>query len=223
MKSNLLKHAYAIILITAVLYTPASFAGNIISPLDQYTAYPITINSVTAIRNRDKTVTVNWIVDHEIGTRQYELERSTDGKTFTTVEVITTTTNDGERAMYDQIDWNALDEGTYYRIMAKSLTGKIHYSAIVKVAVLVETTPVLVYPNPVENKEVHVHFTHQPKGTYKIFMVNKLGQSIWNTTTEVDSHNDVRTYRMGHLPAGAYQVMILSAENKKTMQQVILK
>jgi len=95
--------------------------------------YHLTINSVTAIRNADSTVSINWVVEKEIGTRQYNVERSTDGIHFSTFEIITNTNNNGGREVYGQLDSDLLHPVTFYRIMAKSLTGKLHYSVIVKV------------------------------------------------------------------------------------------
>lgn len=150
MKSILLKRLAAILMVLlATLDAGTGYAG--ISSATPGLSFPITINSVSASRNRDRSVSVNWVVEREIGTRHYELERSTDGTRFSTVETNINTTNNGERNEYDQIDWNALNEETYYRIKAVSLTGKASYSAIVKVGLVKLTSPINVYPNPVTN------------------------------------------------------------------------
>lgn len=216
------KAAIALSVLLIVLDSGAGYA-NVSSDPAGYASFPIIINSVSATRNRDRTVSVNWIIDKEIGTRQYELERSTDGFSFYTIDITATTSNNGERNIYDLIDWNALNTEAFYRIKAVSLTGKPHYSAIVKVELLKTTSPIRVYPNPVFSKTVNVHFTNQPKGEYSLILFNQLGQSLWNTTISVENNIDVRTFQLGqNIPAGSYKLTILEPGDKKSTQQLII-
>ena len=221
MKIYLLKKA--VIAFSVLLIVLDSGAGYASDTGKSGNLFPITINSISAIRNRDRTVAVTWVTEKEIGTRQYELERSIDGTTFSTIEITSTTANNGERNVYDLIDWNALNTAAFYRIKAISLTGKPHYSAIVKVDLVKVAAPIGVFPNPVAGRMVNVHFTHQAEGEYKLVLFNKLGQAVWSTTVTVDSNVDVRTFQLGqNISAGSYQLTILAPGNNKSVQQLII-
>lgn len=223
MKKNLLAITGILVMFILAGGQPAT-AGNTINSKAYFSSFPLTINSVSAVRNRDRTVSVNWVVDKEIGTREYVLERSADGTSFSTVETVTSTANDGERNVYDMIDWNALNVMTYYRIKAVSLTGKPSYSAIVKVELQKMPSPVSVFPNPVQGKTLHVHFTNLAEGDYKLDLFNKLGQVIYTTSVTVDNSNDVRTLQLGqNIPAGTYILKVTVPDMGKSAQQVVIQ
>jgi hypothetical protein len=47
-------------------------------------ALPVTFTSIKAYR-QDKNIDVEWRVDNEVNMKQYEVEKSTDGNTFTKI------------------------------------------------------------------------------------------------------------------------------------------
>ncbi len=137
MKKNLLNFITCLFLVTLLLSTKHSIANNlIIDSFFSIPAFPLNINYISAKWNDGQNVSVTWEVSKEIGTRQYEIQRSVDGSNFYTIEISTNTTNDGEKAVYKVTDINAVIGRSYYRIKGVSLTGKFFYSDIVTIRVL---------------------------------------------------------------------------------------
>lgn len=82
---------------------------------------------------------------------------------------------------------------------------------------------ITVYPNPVVDKTIQLHFVNQPIGTAKIQLINKLGQQVYNSDVEIDQINNTRPIKLnGNLVSGNYQLVIITADGRKTMLQIMI-
>jgi hypothetical protein len=97
-----------------------------------------------------------------------------DGVNFTKVATVNVL-NDGIGA-YQWTDKQVTPGDNYYRIRCIGLDGRISYSTVVKVPVVFENPSISVYPNPITDGMIHLHFINQPQGRYKIRLLNSLGQ-----------------------------------------------
>ncbi|MEO7046501.1 MAG: hypothetical protein ABI091_14415, partial [Ferruginibacter sp.] len=119
---------------------------------------PVTLTKIKAVRNTDKTITVNWQTSNEINLQQYTVERSGTSSSFDAIANKAPLNNSGSDSDYVYIDTKPLATDNYYRIKALSKDGSIQYSPVVKVAALNLLTAISVYPNPVVNAEMSVRF-----------------------------------------------------------------
>ena len=185
---------------------------------------PVTITHISANRNSDETISVNWKVDNEINIEEYQVERSATGNNFTVIGEKAAVSINGGSAQYSLTDLAPLLGDNFYRIKAISIGGQVQYSSIVKVALVSKLANIMVYPNPVINGVVNLHFTNQPKGNYKILVTNVLGKKVYQKTTNITSSAEAVSYPMGKgLSSGTYQLTIITPEGVQKVQPLMLK
>jgi hypothetical protein len=180
---------------------------------------PVTFVTVSAVRNNDKNVNVKWNIENEINIASYNIEYSTDGRTFTTAGTKAAT---GTNA-YSYMHANAPLSNCYYRIKATDNDGRYLYSAIVKVNALADATGISVYPNPVENKQMNVVFTKKAAGHYNVRLINAQGQVVYSNKITVTGTNEAHTLQVGDIAAGVYQLSVADEDNVAETQSVIIR
>ncbi|HRN78627.1 MAG TPA: T9SS type A sorting domain-containing protein [Ferruginibacter sp.] len=211
---------------TATAAEPGSYAADRFMLVFQKAMgpLPVTITSVSATRNRDNTVAVRWTTENETDMRTYEVERSENGVNFTGIITTHPTANNGGSARYIQHDLSPLKQDNFYRIKAISQNGLIQYSPIVKVDALESNGQIAVYPNPVENKTIHLRFTAVEPGTYMVRLLSSNGQEVYNNRLSVQTSNATHTlYPAKHIAAGKYILVITDAQHQKTVQHLIIR
>ena len=188
---------------------------------------PVTITTVSAIRSNTKSsnVTINWKVENEIGLQSYETEHSTNGSTFKAFSNVNATAGNSGSTAYTQIHTQAVDADNFYRIKAISLSGLVQYSAVVKVAAIKKssTATISVYPNPVVNKNMNVHFLNQPAGTYHVKLLNQSGSVVYQNRVDINNSNAVKMMQLNSgTAAGIYQLLITDGNEGKSVMQVVV-
>ena len=183
---------------------------------------------ISATRNTDKTITVNWGTQNETAVTNYTVEHSNDGINFTAIATESPSANNGTNPSYSKVDANATLNRNWYRIKATNISGSIKYSPIAMVNEIIET-PVTqepkmsIYPNPVVDGKVNLHLDNQPQGNYVVTISNKIGQTIQNTTVKVSSGNVLQTINIGTAQTGTYQILVIDEVGKKTTIPFIVK
>jgi hypothetical protein len=131
-----------------ITFDVTGFGGFIIQT-SQY-ALPVTLLSFAALVT-GANVRVSWKTANELGHDHFELERSTDGRRFTSVARIEPIAGSGTKN-YEHTDAGAALLNTskiYYRLKMISSTGDAEYSQIITVYLTPPSTPVTrVGPNP---------------------------------------------------------------------------
>lgn len=175
---------------------------------------PVTFTNVQANRNTDKSIAVQWNTETEINLSHYEVERSADGRRFTSVYSNTHPLNNGATASYSFTDDQAGTGEVFYRIKAVNLNNTYQYSRIVKVAAVIEDKSVTVYPNPVENKMLQLHFEGMMKGNYQVQLINAAGQIMQTNSLKIGSQTTENISLHKNIAAGNYQLKITSANGE---------
>lgn len=79
---------------------------------------------------------------------------------------------------------------------------------------------VLVYPNPVTDRSFTVCIKDQPAGIYQVHLYNQSGQFVLEQAITVSGNYFSAEIKVPMLPAGNYQLQVISAAGFKTAQQV---
>src|SRR5690606_29505538 len=120
----------------------------------------------------NEDVLVTWNVENEINVSGYEVEKSTDGVSFTKIGYV-----DAKNAKsYNWVDEQVQSGISYYRVKMIEINSKTEVSSVVKIFIQGEPSKITVYPNPITNGVVNVHLINQPSGKYKIRLLNPVGQ-----------------------------------------------
>ncbi len=181
---------------------------------------PVTITGISANRNNDRSIAIRWTVENEVNIEKYEIERSADGRNFTGI-ISAAATNS---SVYTKNDLSPLAADNFYRIKALTLGGYTQYSAIVKVAPLVELPSIVISPNPVADQRTQIKFVNQTAGIYEIKLINQSGQLMQKEKVKVAGNNFVKTFVLNNnFAGGVYQLDILNPDGSSTVQQLIIK
>ena len=81
-----------------------------------------------------------------------------------------------------------------------------------------------VYPNPVENKTLQLHFINEAAGTYYLLLTNSLGQSVYSGSIKVNNASCFRSIYIGHgVSSGFYLLNVAPVKGKKTVIRILVK
>ncbi|RYE15127.1 MAG: T9SS type A sorting domain-containing protein, partial [Sphingobacteriales bacterium] len=170
---------------------------------------PVNFVSISARRQADRNIAIDWKVANEINIVRYEVERSANGVNFTGI-----LTKDAAGTLsYAQTDLSPLAADNFYRIKAIGLGNDVTYSSIVKVAPLPGKASIAVYPNPVTGNTINLVFTTQPKGSYALQLINVEGQLIYKGSVNVTGENFNHSIKLGEMAAGGTYQLTIRAED----------
>lgn len=208
----------------AVNSDPASSATDRFS-LVYYTSGPLPVyfSSVKGYNQGSNNV-VEWKVENELNINRYVIEKSTDGRNFSTGGTQPATGNNNGSVMYKWIDMNVINSINYYRIKSIGNAGDIKYSSIVKVAQSGKAKGISVYPNPVTNQSITLYFTAMQAGMYDVRLISSTGIVIASNKLACTGGNTVFTLKQDNILAdGVYQLEAMGADGKKWLCRMLIK
>ena len=141
-------------------------------------ALPVKFGSIRAYEKLNG-IQLDWKVYSEDKVKNYEILRSADGRSFTTVGSLPALYNNTRDGDYGFFDANPLPGTSYYRIRNNDLDGKSAYSIIVRVNRNKAIKGVSLYPNPVLNRIVTLQGSDLNRGDYKISIFAANGQEVF--------------------------------------------
>jgi len=175
---------------------------------------PVTYSGVRAWQ-QDNGVMVEWKIANEASVKSYEVEKSTDGKQFTSLTTVSSYGNSIAANTYDWVDANPSTGTSYYRIKATSINGEVQYSQLLKINVGRTGNSVSVYPNPVVGNTMGLQMNNMAKGNYSILLVNTNGQVIMSKTLNHKEQNSAEIISLDKAPVkGLYRLEIIQPDNK---------
>lgn len=112
------------------------------------TPTPVKLASFTATK-KNNGIVLNWKTATEENTSSFTLERSADGKTFSTIGTVPAAGNSVAEKRYDFTDATPLPLN-FYRLRTNDLDGAVSYSFVVAYRTS-KTQSLEVFPNPVSS------------------------------------------------------------------------
>lgn len=187
---------------------------------------PVRFLTFTATK-RASYVELNWTVENEGPlTARYEVERSTNGRDFTTEYSVPARNNGSASNAYIKEDNESESlRNTYstlfYRIKQFDLNGEFVYSETRKVS-FEKTTSISLYPNPVQRKaKLTLDLDKNTNVTVQIF--DATGKAVSTTTYRLQKGFNSQEIDFGGLPAGKYNVMINDGVSVSTIRVIKAK
>ena len=159
----------------------------------------IRLNTITA-QNMGTRNKVEWKSATEAAGDKYELERSTDAKSYKTIATIPAK---GKATTYTQWDENAANGINYYRVKMIDANGNYNYSKVVSATVKVtDIFSIEAFPNPVKNT-VSVMVNGTVKGNGSVTITDVTGRVV-KTATEVNGNK--ADINVSDLASGVYLI-----------------
>ena len=186
-----------------------------------FTPSALPVNSIVASASlNNKVATITWNTVGEKGVARYEVEKSTDAKTFATIGQ--STAKNTATASYSTTD-NSVTATSYYRIKAVSTTGNVSYSNIAKLSIINYQLSISLYPNPLKGKTLNVALDNVVAGKYTVSIYNALGQKVNEQTISHTGGSATHAISINNaLAAGVYNVAISEAGSKQLVHQSTL-
>lgn len=155
-------------------------------------------------------VELHWQTATEQNSFEFEVQRSTNGKQFRTIDIM-----DAAGTSLEEIAYHFTDETplpfAYYRLKMVDLDGSFEYSDIISVEFSDKEAQILnVYPNPADD-QLTVDLILDEPSTLRVLDLNGkvvIEQSLNSDNQLISSQLDV-----SNLPAGQYILIIISSNN----------
>jgi len=182
-------------------------------------ALPITLGGFSAVQNANN-VSLSWNNVTEANIASYSIERSGDGSSFTKLAALQPTRNDGSGTGYQFTDASPLAGNNLYRVKVEELSGKVSYSAIVRIN-LGGNSSLQVYPNPVKGGQFGLQISNLAKGDYTIRIYNEAGQVVNSKLLYHRGGSISQTLSLPNLQHGLYTVEVSGAT--KMQKQIVVE
>lgn len=181
---------------------------------------PVNFTQLKAFK-KGPAIQVEWNVATETGVKLYEIEKSTNGRSFIkggtqAVRNISSTDN------YVWLDEAPGTGNNYYRIKALEQNGT-RFSSIVLVKSKTEASGITIFPNPVTNGTVSLHFATMAKGIYTAKLVNVAGQLLLTRQINNLTGSLSQNITIPSIGQGLYYLQIMHPGSETSLLKMLVK
>ena len=192
--------------------------------VEDYQAFVVLPVELVNFTGRTKACTsiLDWIAASEENFSHYEIERSTDGRSFEKIDKIQgSTTSSGGLLHYNYIDKGA-SVNNYYRLKMVDLDGSFEYSKVVYVDTGCDSGGLSLFPNPtMKGEAINVRFyAKSSEASIKVFnlqglVVRQLSLGV------VEGIDNSIIMDVSDLPSGVYLLQIEGSGKQRVKQFII--
>jgi hypothetical protein len=115
-------------------------------------------------------IQLEWASAEERNFGYYDIERSEDGRLFTSIATIIGKDNDGSE--YTFVDPSPIEGANYYRLTAVDLDGSREEMQMIKCEWNRQHNWITVFPNPVSGGMIHALFSDARSGSFRLLDCN---------------------------------------------------
>jgi len=178
---------------------------------------PVVLVGFNANLTTDNKVTVKWTTQQETSTDHFEIQRSSDGISWTTIAIVKASGYSATQKNYS-IEDNAPQSGTnLYRMRMIDFDAHFGFSSVVNVRLSV-LGKISVFPNPSVNT-VNISLGHAPASAWTLSLVNQMGQTVVRKTFSKDV--TTASLPVNIYPAGNYSVDITDGTSTQSSKLLI--
>lgn len=183
--------------------------------INQFVALPVSLISFSG-KNSGGQNQLRWVVQHEETVQAYELERSTDGVSFSGVASLAAAGR-GTYIHYDDIRSVASDE-YYYRVRMIDQDGTYKYSNVVRIRVDGAAETLTVMPNPFAEKLV-VQVAADRQEQAALVVLDNQGRRLYMKSVRLTAGVNTFDLRdLSHLAQGVYQLQFTRGAGTQTVK-----
>ncbi|MGG9971386.1 T9SS type A sorting domain-containing protein [Ferruginibacter sp. SUN002] len=188
----------------------------------QLTPSPVKFTGFSATK-KDNSALLAWqITNEDANVLSYEVERSTNGVTFTKVTSLAPKNNGLTNNTYNLTDDNlsSLQSSVvYYRIKQVDKNGAVIYTDIKSVRVTAKGVVIGVYPNPVQNTtKLSLDLTDD--ATVTVNITDATGREVKRVNFNATKGLNIRPIDMTSFASGSYLLKVQAGTEIKTISVV---
>lgn len=153
---------------------------------------------------RDDDAVLNWKTENEDHTVGFDVERSTDGKSYTTIGFVSSTNHQGINH-YTFTDHNVSSlstNGVYYRLKQKDTDSRHKYSQVVRLS-LSDKNMITLYPNPA-NMKATLSISLTKEDQLQLRILDNIGRIVQQQLVPLSSGITTIPLDMSKLASGIY-------------------
>ena len=157
----------------------------------------------------NKDGVINWKTTDELNTHSFDLERSVNGRHYTTVTSLAAYNDPGVH-YYDYIDKNIAGLGVpvvYYRLRQVDIDGRFGYSPIVALSIGNKNNLIL-YPNPVAEK-ANVTINIVKAQPLQLRVIDHAGRTMQRFSWNVNAGTNSYSVDVSALSSGIYYLEVV--------------
>lgn len=186
---------------------------------------PVELISFSAAKNGSNKVNISWQTAVEINAHHFEVEKSVDGKTFTSFATVAATGNSSIVNKYTATD--NLDNSNavvYYRLKSVDKDGSYGYSSIQSINIKSSTNLVSVYPNPAKKGQtINVELNSNKTQQVSFMLINNEGKIVSEKVKEVVvGYNRIGLQFSNFIATGKYFLQVKTADALISPTQIII-
>ena len=172
-----------------------------------------------AEQNESKHVDINWSTATEINNEYFTIERSKDGVQFEQLEEVPGAGYSTQMTTYTSKDTNPFNGISYYRLKQTDFEGKISYSDI-KVVNIVIDQHFTIYPNPIRDV-LHVVGDGNYNGKTNISIFDAIGNLKYSKQLMMnDDKRFLDIYEVSEFLSGNYFLVIQNGFQTQTFNLI---
>jgi hypothetical protein len=187
------------------LFSPFG-VGGINKPL------PIAIQYFNAAKGNGYN-TLSWQASCSSDKAVFEIERSTDGRNFTTINTVTATREQCAQSV-SYVDNTILTGTVFYRIKSVDVSGKAVYSVIIKLGGTQSDIKLAgILPNPVMNT-AQLNIVTAKKDYVNLSIVSMEGKLVHRSTVQLQAGSSIISLDVTNLQKGLYIIKGVFADGE---------
>jgi hypothetical protein len=189
-------------------------------------ATPVTLTSFTGKKN-GKSHVISWSTANELNNAGFELERSADAVTFSSISRINSKGNNGNSSaalQYNYTDAIPLKGANYYRLKQIDRDGKTAYSSIVNLkGEKVNNLELnVLYPNPATSL-LNLSVATPDSRKVTILVTDLAGRTVLTEVKQLVSGDNNIQVPVNKLSSGTYLVKILCDNGCETISSKFIR
>ena len=188
------------------------------------TSFPIGVDYLlfNARRVNYSDVKINWTSYIDTAIKTYEIERSADNLTFSTISTINA--SHVSIGAYNYIDKPTVPQNgsIYYRLKWTMLNDKVYHSPVRRVDWTDVNMLESVYPNPNTDSRINIKWTANSGTEMKIEIMDVMGRIVYKKSVTATEWNNITTLQTGRYQSGIYLIRI-EIGDKNYVQKLVYR
>lgn len=174
-----------------------------------FTVLAVTMGPLSANTTNNNVIDVTWQIYTAVNVKTYDVQRSADGKTFTTIGELPV----AGATNYTYPDDAPLIGNNFYRLQIINTDGSVTYSNIAKANISSSArSSITLYPNPVIDHTVTLQLTNAPQGIYQLVVFDNTGKDVYSSSINCTSSISTQViYLPQNISTGIYKVQLKNA------------
>jgi len=181
------------------------------------TTLPIAFDQFTG-ENKLNANYLNWQTSMDDG--YYNVEKSNDGKTFTSIAKVYTQHDNSATHTYSYLDEHVAEGLSYYRIQNISLSGTTKYSSVVALKSDQLSASFSYYPNPVKDKIV-IKLESDETGLLFVRLIGIDGRVVFQRQEYKGVGSYTSSIDFGKIPSGVYFISLSVGDKLRRVGKIV--